>query len=117
MQYEHQNYAELRSIKNLGHATENDDAEMQIVQEREMRENLRSSLQWELEQLRKEEKSDPKRKAQIEDELDLMRQQDEQKLFQYRQIMQEGDAIIAEAQNNGVALILIVNKLMKQEDC
>ena len=30
MQYEHEHYAELRSIKKLGHSEENDDDEMQI---------------------------------------------------------------------------------------
>ena len=44
MQYEKQNYAEVRSIKRLGHAYENDDAEMQIEHEREERENLRRQL-------------------------------------------------------------------------
>ena len=38
MQCEHQHYAEVRSLKKLGHAEENDDADMQIEDEREARE-------------------------------------------------------------------------------
>ena len=48
MQCEHEHYAELRSIKKLGHAEENDDAEMQVEHEREERENLRRQLKLEL---------------------------------------------------------------------
>ena len=48
MQYEHLHYAELRSVKKLGHITENDDAQNQIDEEREAREKHRNELKQEL---------------------------------------------------------------------
>ena len=80
MQYEHLHYAELRSVKKLGHETENDDGQNQIDEEREAREKHRNELKQELEKLQKEKVWDLERKALLEDELDLMREQDEQKL-------------------------------------
>ena len=90
MQYEKQSYAEIRSIQKLGHATEDDHAELLKDREQKERENTCSLLKKELAQLLVEEESDLKRKAYLENELERMRQQDEQKLLQYRIVMQEG---------------------------
>ena len=101
MQYERKKYAEIRSIHKLGHATEDDQAELRIDQEREKRENTRSLLKKELAQLLAEEKSDPERKAYLIDELERMHQQDELKLVQYRLNMQEGAELQAKACRSG----------------
>ena len=80
MQYEHQHYAEVRSLKKLGHIEKNDDAQNKIDEEREAREKHRSDLKQELVNLQKEKVWDLQREAQLKDELDLMHEQDEQKL-------------------------------------
>ena len=80
MQYEHQRYAEVRSIKKLGHMRENDEAEMVIEEKREAHEEHRLQLMQELAKLKEKKIWDTKRIALLEEELDLMRQQDEQKL-------------------------------------
>ena len=97
MQCEHQHYAELRSIKKLGHYTENDDAEMLIEHEREEREKNRRQLRQELAQLKAEKKQDPERKAYLEDQLDQMRQQDDLKIAEYMQTLPEYFELIHKA--------------------
>ena len=72
MQCEHQHYAEVRSLKKLGHRVENDEAYMQIEDEREAREKLRSEMKQELCKLNEDKKWDPERKAYLEEELELM---------------------------------------------
>jgi len=54
MQYEHQRYAEVRSIKKLGHETENDEAEMVIEEKREAHEEHRRQLMQELSKLKEQ---------------------------------------------------------------
>ena len=63
MQYEHQYYAEVRSIKKLGHISESDDADMLYEHEREEREKHRHQLKQQLAQLEEEKKCDPELKA------------------------------------------------------
>ena len=91
MQFEHQNYAEVRSLKKLGHVRESDDAEIQVEQDREERETRRRHLKQELAQLeaKAEERSDPERKAYLEEQLDCMREEDDRKLILYRQTYHE----------------------------
>ena len=89
MQYEHQHYAEVRSIKKLGHMHENDEAEIMRENEREAREKLRRQLKQELSQIQKSKKRDPEREDYLEDELDRMRQQDEKKISLYRQLARD----------------------------
>ena len=101
MQFEHLHYAEIRSIKKLGHSTENDETEMQIDLEREQREDLRRSLMQQLAKLEKQEKSDLELKAKLVDQLETMRKQDEQKLAQYRLVMQEGNQVTNKIQKVG----------------
>ena len=95
MQYEHQNYAEVRSLKKLGHRLESDDAEIQIEQDREERETRRRDLKQELAQLEDAERSDPERKAYLEEQLDCMREEDDRKLILYRQTRHEASQLIA----------------------
>ena len=92
MQYEHQHYAELRSIKKLGYwlPNVNDEAEMQIEDEREEREKHRCQLKQELAQLLAQKESDLKRKIVLKNELERMRFQDNEKIAQLMQVRAEG---------------------------
>ena len=86
MKYENVKYAEIRSLRHLGYAWKDDDADLPLQQERESRERTRRKLKKELVQLEKQKKSsNAERMLKIQSELDSMQEQDQAKLIEYEQ--------------------------------
>ena len=77
LQYENESYAELRSLKKLGHRERNDVEVKQEEDEREERETWREYLMQQLDQLQKQQGADPERKQMLIKELRDMQKEDQ----------------------------------------